>query len=182
MLLISLSLFAFNIYSLIYLQNSLLPIIKTDEDGQHLFVMTTKSQRFVHRIFDYFISIFFLYLVLERYQSYFFNNRGLRFREAWDYIFFLESRFLLHMIFTSFFYYFFSEVIFKTSIAKIILGNLVINSSGEPASIGQRIGRCFCRLIPFEAFSFLFSTRGWHDRITGTWVVKADNTGIHREK
>lgn len=172
-LLISLTLFAFNIYTLIYLQNSLIPLLKTDEEGQPIFVVTSKIQRLVHRLFDYFISIFLLYLLLQNYQSYFFNNGSLRFREAWDYIFFLESRFFFHMTFSSLFYYCFSEIIFKTSIAKIILGNLIINYSGEPPSIGQRTGRCFCRLIPLEAFSFLFSKRGWHDRITETWIVKA---------
>ncbi len=173
-LLIGIVFFGFNIYVLIYLQNSLVPLIKTDEDGQPIFVVTSKTQRFFHRLFDYFFSILLLYLLLQNYQSYFFNNGSLRFREPWDYIFFLESRFFFHMAFSSFFYYCFSEVIFKTSIGKIILGNLIITYSGESPSITQRVGRCFCRLIPLEAFSFLLSTRGWHDRITETYIVKAD--------
>jgi hypothetical protein len=48
----------------------------------------------------------------------------------------------------------------------------VINETGEPVSVLRALGRTFCRLIPFEHFSF-FGSRGWHDSLSRTDVVEA---------
>jgi uncharacterized RDD family membrane protein YckC len=68
-------------------------------------------------------------------------------------------------------YYFILEGIFNTSAGKCATNTIIVNSFGQVPSVGQRLGRTLCRLIPFEAFSF-FSTsrRGWHDTITDTYV------------
>lgn len=71
-------------------------------------------------------------------------------------------------------YYFVFEATTSRTLGKLITGTKVVNAQGRTPTIGQIAGRTFCRLIPFEAFSF-FGTppRGWHDSIPKTFVVKA---------
>ncbi|MBS3916025.1 MAG: RDD family protein [Bacteroidetes bacterium] len=70
------------------------------------------------------------------------------------------------------FYYFIQELIFKKTFGKMITGTKVISIKGEPLTVGQILGRTFARLIPFEAFSFLGGSPGWHDTMSKTRVVK----------
>lgn len=71
-------------------------------------------------------------------------------------------------------YYFIFEALTGRSIAKFITGTTVVNEYGEKLSAGQALGRTFCRLIPFEVFSFFGTpSRGWHDSIPNTYVVDA---------
>jgi uncharacterized RDD family membrane protein YckC len=73
-------------------------------------------------------------------------------------------------------YYFLLEGIFNTSAGKCATNTIVVDADGNKASVGRRIGRSFCRLIPFDAISFLGGgARGWHDTITGTYVVNCIN-------
>lgn len=67
----------------------------------------------------------------------------------------------------------------------LLLKTKVINEAGEAPDFKEALLRSLCRLIPFDAFSFLGSDgRGWHDSITNTYVVdvkkfeKAQNTEI----
>jgi len=71
---------------------------------------------------------------------------------------------------TSIFYYIFFEGIFGRSVAKFITGTIVVNENGLKPDFGTIVKRTFCRLIPFDALSFLGS-RGWHDSISDTYVV-----------
>lgn len=70
-------------------------------------------------------------------------------------------------------YYFVLEATTGRTLGKLITGTKVVNQDGGTPTLGQIAGRTFCRLIPFEAFSF-FGTppRGWHDSIPKTFVVK----------
>jgi uncharacterized RDD family membrane protein YckC len=70
-------------------------------------------------------------------------------------------------------YYVVAEAAFQRTIAKLLTGTMVINSTGGRPSFGQIVGRSFARLIPFEAFSFLGGRQpvGWHDSLSGTRVV-----------
>lgn len=55
---------------------------------------------------------------------------------------------------------------------KFITRTRVVNMEGRKPSFQQILGRSFCRLIPFEPFSF-FSNEGvgWHDSIPNTRVI-----------
>lgn len=61
--------------------------------------------------------------------------------------------------------------------AKFLTGTRVVATEGGPASVGQALVRSVVRLVPFEPLSFLFSRGrapvGWHDRWSGTRVVRA---------
>lgn len=71
-------------------------------------------------------------------------------------------------------YYFIFEATTSRTLGKLLTGTKVVNEDGSRPTIGQIAGRSLCRLIPFEAFSFFGTpTRGWHDSIPRTYVVKA---------
>lgn len=68
-----------------------------------------------------------------------------------------------------FLYYFILEYTFKTTIGKFFAGTKVV---GEDGTISHNIFlRSLCRLIPFEPFSFLFGSQGWHDQFSKTVVI-----------
>lgn len=79
---------------------------------------------------------------------------------------------LLVSVITTFLYLGVMEGSTGRTIGKMITGTIVVNRDGNRISWGQAMGRTACRLIPFEAFSFLGSRAiGWHDSIPGTYVV-----------
>jgi uncharacterized RDD family membrane protein YckC len=68
-------------------------------------------------------------------------------------------------------YYAFMEGIFGLTIGKLITGTRVVNQEGRLPSFSAILLRTLSRFVPLEPFSFLGSSRGWHDRWTDTWVV-----------
>lgn len=73
----------------------------------------------------------------------------------------------------AFIVYFSQEFIFCKTLGKLLTGTRVVDSLGNKPGIVKLIIRSACRLIPFEAFSFLGSNkRGWHDTISDTFVIK----------
>ncbi len=71
-----------------------------------------------------------------------------------------------------FIYYVLLEGITGRTIRKLVTGTKVIDDNGNKPTLLNIMGRTLCRIIPFEAFSFLFADRGWHDSISKTRVVK----------
>lgn len=122
-----------------------------------------KGARFVNFIIDYFVQtaigfVFGFTVVLIGGQA------GLDFIEA--------TPGLVIGIPILLAYYFFFEAATGRTLGKLITGTKVVNETGGKPSLGQIAGRSFCRIIPFEALSFLGSTgRGWHDSIPKTYVV-----------
>lgn len=72
--------------------------------------------------------------------------------------------------------YFIMETLFRgKSLGKLITKTRVVMEDGSNPSYIDYLKRSFCRLIPFEALSFLGSEgRGWHDSISKTYVVDED--------
>ena len=64
------------------------------------------------------------------------------------------------------------EAFFGRTVGKFCTRTKVVNLHDGKPSFGQIVGRTLCRLIPFDAFSFLGSNAsGWHDSIPKTKVV-----------
>jgi uncharacterized RDD family membrane protein YckC len=83
---------------------------------------------------------------------------------------------LVFGFFVAMVYYIAFEGATGCTLGKLVTRTRVVDESGGPASFGQIVGRTFSRFIPFEAFSFLGQdARGWHDSITGTYVVRASD-------
>jgi uncharacterized RDD family membrane protein YckC len=68
-------------------------------------------------------------------------------------------------------YYLILEYTTQASLAKLILGRVVVNEYGEKPSFNQILGRSYARIVPFEAFSCL-ATTGWHDNWSNTYVIR----------
>jgi uncharacterized RDD family membrane protein YckC len=70
-------------------------------------------------------------------------------------------------------YYLFFEGLFQATPGKFITRTRVVDRDGNRPSFGSIVGRTLARFVPFEPFSFFSSTQeGWHDRWSGTRVVK----------
>ncbi|MGV3599299.1 MAG: RDD family protein [Bacteroidota bacterium] len=72
---------------------------------------------------------------------------------------------------TLFCYFFVFEFFFGKTPAKFLTKTRVVDSSGLHPSAKKLIIRTFARAIPFNGFSFFFSTRGLHDTLSDTWVI-----------
>jgi uncharacterized RDD family membrane protein YckC len=164
----------FKCYALYFLLRTCNPQLDPLGDGNHTFSEVKKRDRFFHRIFD--LSI----IALVIYPSSEYIARSLikitqgenSFLSITSSFFQSDASFYPFIYFLITLYYLTTEGIFNTSIGKTIMGNMVVDNVAGRPGIGQRIGRTFARLIPFEALSFVFGERGWHDDLTDTYVVK----------
>ncbi|MFT3681659.1 MAG: RDD family protein [Ferruginibacter sp.] len=121
------------------------------------------------RLGNYIIdSIIILIIVLTFYFAALNNNL---FARSTDYTGLLITNVVALII-----YYVLFEAVFNTTAGKSATNTIIVNEDGERPSFVQVLGRSFARLIPFEAFTFLAAgTRGWHDTLTNTYVVVADD-------
>ena len=72
-------------------------------------------------------------------------------------------------------YYVFMETKYQKTIGKFITKTKVVNKNGTRPEVGDIVRRTFCRLIPFDRISFLFTANGFHDRLSDTTVIKDEN-------
>jgi hypothetical protein len=118
---------------------------------------TTTGHRFVHYLLD---VLFLLPFWLSAFQLMNIGSYGSEMTE-------LGVRFVFG---TSYLLYcFLSEAIFKQTLGKIVTRSCVV-ADGVELSTGRVFRRTMARLIPFDAFSFLFGAN-WHDRASATAVV-----------
>lgn len=77
-------------------------------------------------------------------------------------------------------YYNVFEIFFARTVGKFITQTIVVDEYGEKPNHETILVRTISRLIPFNPLSFLvFPARGWHDRISKTYVV---NKNLLEEK
>jgi uncharacterized RDD family membrane protein YckC len=69
-------------------------------------------------------------------------------------------------------YYAIMEVKFQKTVGKFVTKTKVVKMNGEKPTEGDITTRTFCRLIPFDRLSFLFTKNGIHDFLSKTKVVK----------
>lgn len=68
-------------------------------------------------------------------------------------------------------YYLITEATMQRSIGKFATSTVVIDEYGNKPSTSTLLARSVSRIIPFETLSCL-GARGWHDKISRTYVVK----------
>lgn len=151
----------------------------TGENRTGQFAPANGGLRFANRLIDAVIIITVLLRSLTSYYSAGGNNF---FRSA-DID---ESPLLLYLIEIPaiIIYYLLLEGIFNTTAGKSATNTTIVNDSGERPGFAKILGRTFCRLIPFDALSFLGAgARGWHDSIPNTYVVESIDAGdIHEHE
>lgn len=120
-----------------------------------------KGRRFGTLIVDY-ILYFFVCAILGAVVAVLFGTSAVE-----------GARGYLISIPTFILYYVGFEYVLARTPGKFIFGTRVVSESGNQPTLAQVIGRTFSRLIPFEAFSLLFSgsNLGWHDTLPKTRVV-----------
>lgn len=124
-----------------------------------------KNVRLAHLAFD-FLIVFGLMSPLTGLFGIWTEGKHIEFHQFNRYIF------LFILGFHRFFYYGLMESLFKVTPVKFLTGSSVVNEYGTGIPSASRMwGRTCCRFIPFEPFSFL-GTRGWHDALLQTMVIK----------
>ncbi|MBJ6110173.1 RDD family protein [Hymenobacter sp. BT523] len=71
-----------------------------------------------------------------------------------------------------FVYYFVLEVSTGRTIGKLLTRTRVVMEDGFELTTKAIFLRSLCRMIPFDAFSFLSGNAGWHDTFSKTRVVQ----------
>jgi uncharacterized RDD family membrane protein YckC len=69
-------------------------------------------------------------------------------------------------------YYVIMETKYQKTIGKFITKTTVVTKDGAKPEIGDIVRRTFCRLIPFDRISFMFTKNGFHDRLSDTIIIK----------
>ncbi len=121
-----------------------------------------KWKRFVNCILD---GIFMLIIIVGAAQL--FVSIGL------DYII-QDARVYYLLIVISLTYYVLPECLYGKTLSKFITRTKVVTVSGSKPDFQSIIVRTVCRHIPFEPFSVLVNTVGWHDSISKTRVVNCN--------
>jgi hypothetical protein len=138
------------------------PVKKVNLQDYDMVAYTTMSHRFVHYLLD---SLFILPTLIFLLQLMSIN----RFNVDDLFVLLLQVIFLVSYVM----YCFFSEVIFRQTMGKIVTRSCVV-SEGPPLTIGRIFGRTMARLIPFDPIAFLFGAK-WHDSASATSVVYIDS-------
>jgi uncharacterized RDD family membrane protein YckC len=134
-------------------------------------ILATQQQRFANYIIDFivqYILVFAITAIVIIACNYF---------EIYGFGIWLESagrveEYLIGAV-IAIFYYSILEILLSKSIGKFITKTIVVDEFGNKVRPEIIIKRTFCRLIPFNHFSFLGgNNRGWHDTISDTYVVK----------
>lgn len=81
-----------------------------------------------------------------------------------------STLFGIYYFFLYFIYHFIFEYFFSKTPGKFITKTIVVNKYGEKPNFKTLFIRNICRIIPIDAFSFLFGS-GLHDIISRTNVI-----------
>lgn len=124
------------------------------------FSHASTGKRLLNFIIDFISFAIIFRLIGEFFQI--FMNINID-KDASPYMLFMLIAFLIN--------YGFMEFKFQKTLGKFITKTKVLTTEGERPSLNDILSRTFCRLIPFDRLSFLFSKNGFHDRISNTIVV-----------
>lgn len=71
-----------------------------------------------------------------------------------------------------FLYYIYLEYNYQTTLGKHLTKTKVVKANGQKPGLNDIIVRTLCRLIPFDRFSYIFTSNGFHDYLSKTTVIK----------
>lgn len=84
-----------------------------------------------------------------------------------------RNEIIVYVLLIVFLYYSLTEIYFSRTLAKLVTRTIVVNKEGVKPKNRIIVIRTLCRFIPFEVFTFFGKVpRGWHDTVSGTYVVK----------
>ena len=139
--------------------------VKVEEQMEFDSKKVSSGTRFIHFIVDT-IAFFILTMIFAFVLSLFINPTDQSIITLIGYL----------MLATGYFgYYVFMETKFQKTIGKFMTKTKVVNKNGTIPKGGDILRRTFCRLIPFDRVSYLFTQNGFHDRLSETIVIKDEN-------
>lgn len=69
------------------------------------------------------------------------------------------------------------------TVGKYITNTKVVDKKGNSLGSDVILKRTLCRIIPFDAFSFLGNNpRGWHDSLSDTYVIDVKKFNAEKQK
>jgi uncharacterized RDD family membrane protein YckC len=151
-------------------QKPKLTFVQYGEQQYGQFEPASRWLRFANRVIDVAVILYFLYNLLQQRRI----VPRVHFSNEYVALLLIEAVAVIG-------FYLLLEGIFNTTPGKCATNTVIVNAEGNRPNFGQILGRTFCRLIPFEALSFLSSDgRGLHDSLSGTYVVEAaaDNAPV----
>lgn len=133
-------------------------------------ILASKNMRFVNHIIDLIAQYAIIYglAYLFFYIGEFTGNYGLN--DFWNSLSKIEDYIVSYLILLT--YYFLMEALTYRTLGKYVTKTMVIMTNGEKPTNQDVFKRSLCRMIPFDALSFLGTIgKGWHDSISNTCVV-----------
>lgn len=129
----------------------------------------SSGKRFANYLIDYIIQIAIVFSLSIGIGFFCEFTGSYSICESWDNFNGIEE-YLLGIVIL-FFYYSAFEIYFAQSPGKFLTQTIVVDEFGNKPTNNQMLIRSLSRMVPFDALSFLGSTRGWHDRWADTYVV-----------
>tara|TARA_R110002050_G_scaffold57866_7_gene130234 strand:- start:22557 stop:23063 length:507 start_codon:yes stop_codon:yes gene_type:complete len=133
-------------------------------------VLASKNMRFVNHIIDLIVQyaiiygLAYLFFYIGEYTGYYGLN------DFWNGLSKIEDYIVSYLIMLI--YYFSMEVFTFRTLGKYVTKTKVVLANGQDPTYQDILKRSFCRMIPFDALSFLGTIgKGWHDSISNTFVV-----------
>ena len=130
------------------------------------------GQRFVNYLIDFAISsaaLAGISILLDGYVLNILNS---------------ESWLVQHLVGASFaviYYSLLESILNGKSIGKFLTGTRAVQIDGQPLTANKALIRSLCRIVPFEAFSFLGNdASGWHDKWSDTLVIDEKKSTYHK--
>ena len=121
--------------------------------------------RFIHMIVD-FISFFLIAFILSIILDLFLQFQDQAMISTVGFLLFVVSYFS---------YYIILEYKYNKTLGKLLTKTVVTRRDGKQPILSDIITRTFCRLIPFDQVSFIFTKNGFHDYLSNTTVIKEKN-------
>ena len=137
-------------------------------------MLVSKTKRFINNLIDlvpfYIISFGLVHGML--YLGEYFGSKKLSY-------FLMDLSYFEELLFDAVivvFYFFILESLTFRSLGKYVTNTKVIMNNGAEPTPKNILIRSLCRIIPFDALSFLGEKgKGWHDAFSKTYVVDIDN-------
>lgn len=144
-------------------------------------VLASKGLRFANLVIDYIVrfGVGFILGVVIAVVSELTGNYA-----VYDFVVESEGRLSDYIfgLFILLIYYLTIEGLTARSIGKYVTKTKVVTHEGLRPDFGTILIRTLCRLIPFNALSFLGENgNGWHDSISKTYVVDINKFESKRE-
>ncbi len=128
-------------------------------------VLASNSRRFINLIIDISAISLFCFPILTMVYS---NINQIATKKT------IALTGLIVSIIIAFLYYLILELIFQATIGKALTKTTVISITGNHPRFKNLLIRSISRFIPFEAYSYINSEVGLHDKLSKTRVIRTD--------